>query len=101
LPYAFRNGGESMGRFFKALRAGLKGGWEAATESQPTRYSIEGRPVRCPHCGGGDFAVGKAQLNTAGMEFLNLAWANPSATTMLCGECGSIQWFAQEPQAME
>ena len=90
-----------MERFFKALRAGLKGGWEAATENPPTRFSINGRPVKYPHCGGEDFAAGKAQLNTAGMEFLNLAWANPSATTMLCGECGNIQWFAPQPQARE
>lgn len=90
-----------MDRFFKALRAGLKGGWEAAKENHPSRYSIDGKPVRCPHCGGDKFAMGKAQLNTAAMEMINLAWANASATTMLCGECGNIQWFAQEPQAME
>jgi len=91
-----------MGTFFDALKAGLKGGWEAATEgSRPTRYTIADRPVRCPHCNGDTFVLGEALLNTKGMEFLNLAWANASATTMICGECGQIQWFAQEPQAVE
>lgn len=92
---------DQVGRFFKALRAGLKGGWEAATENNPVRYSINDRPVKCPHCGGEDFAAGTALLNTAGAEFLNLAWANRSATTLLCAECGNIQWFAQEPQARD
>jgi len=89
---------DELGRFFKALRTGLKGGWEAATEITPIRYSINDRPLKCPHCGGEDFADGKALLNTAGAELFGLAWANRSATTLLCGECGNIQWFAEEPQ---
>lgn len=91
-----------MGNFFKAVKAGLKGGWDAATEgSRPTRYTVGDRPVRCPHCTGETFLLSQAQLNTRGAEFLNLGWANSSATTMVCGECGQIQWFAQEPQAVE
>lgn len=34
--------------------------------------SIAGKAVVCPHCGGTRFLGGKAQLNTAGMSFLNL-----------------------------
>jgi ribosomal protein S27E len=88
-----------MGSFFQALKAGLKGGWEAATEGDhPQRYTVGGRAVRCPHCSNETFIVGKALLNTKGREFLNMAWADAYATTMVCGECGNIQWFAQEPQ---
>jgi hypothetical protein len=42
-----------MGRFFDALKAGVKGFKEA---NDPTEYSVGGRPVRCPHCGERKFA---------------------------------------------
>jgi len=89
-------------KFFKALKAGLKGGWEAATEgSRPNRYTVSDRLVRCPHCTGETFVLGQALLNTRGAELMNMAWANAYATTLLCEECGNIQWFAQEPERVE
>lgn len=49
--------------------------------------------MRCHHCGGGDFDRREAQLNTAGMTFLNLDWANRSAACFVCRACGFIHWF--------
>jgi len=87
-----------MGRFFEAVRQGVR-----ATHDQdgPAQFTIDGRPIRCPHCGGGRFGIGRAQLNTAGMTFFGLDWADKSATTLLCAECGNIQWFAQSPVRVE
>jgi hypothetical protein len=85
-----------MGRFFDALKAGVRGFKEG---TEPTGYSIAGRPVRCPHCGEGKFAPGRALLNTSGRTFFNLDWADPSATILVCAECGRIEWYAYEPQA--
>jgi ribosomal protein S27E len=91
-----------MGTFFKALQAGVKGGMDSLAEGKrPNRYSVAGRPVRCPHCAGENFLLGTAQLNTPGMEFVNLGWANSTATTVVCGECGNIQWFSQKPEPVE
>jgi len=91
-----------METFFKALKAGAKGGWDALTESQrPLRYVVAGRPVRCPHCSGETFMRGNNQMNTRGAEFVGLGWVNASATTMVCAECGYIQWFAQDPEVVE
>jgi hypothetical protein len=88
-----------MGTFFEALRAGLKGGWEAATESsRPMHYTIGGHPLVCPQCKGETFMLGRNQLNTRGAEFFNLGWANATASTTICAECSNIQWFAQEPE---
>ncbi len=45
-----------------------------------------------------ELARGNVQLNTAGMTFLDLDWANRSATTLTCAECGRLQWFLQRPE---
>ena len=83
-----------MGRFFDAVKAGVAGFKEG---TQPCEYSVAGRTVRCPHCTHTKFAPGSALLNTAGRTFFNLDWTDPSATILICSECGRIEWFAQEP----
>jgi hypothetical protein len=83
-----------MGSFFDALKAGVKGFKDA---NEPTGYSVAGRPVRCLHCGEGKFSPGSALLNTRMRSAFNIDWADPPATILICGECGRIEWFAQEP----
>lgn len=83
-----------MGRFFNALKAGVAGMMEG---TQPSEYAIAGRRLRCPHCGHEKFTPGRALLNTAGRTFFNLDWTDPSATILVCSECGRIEWFAQQP----
>ncbi len=56
-------------------------------------YEIAGRAVTCSHCGGQDFEKSDAQLNTAGLTFLDLDWANRSATVLTCKGCGHLEWF--------
>jgi hypothetical protein len=86
-----------MGRFLESLKAGAKGFKEA---NAPTGFAVGGRPVRCPHCGEGRFAVGSALLNTRGRTVFNVDWADPSASILICAECGRIEWFAQEPERL-
>jgi DNA-directed RNA polymerase subunit RPC12/RpoP len=83
-----------MGHFFDAFKAGIKG-FKAGLE--PGEFSVGGRPVRCPHCGERQFAPGRALLNTRGATLFNVEWANPVATTLICAECGRIEWFAEDP----
>jgi hypothetical protein len=66
----------------------------------PGQYAVGRRKIVCPHCQGDTFAEGAAQLNTAGMTFLNLDWANKSATTLACTVCGRILWFMKRPDRM-
>jgi hypothetical protein len=84
----------SVGRFFEALKAGARAFKEG---TEPTGYSVGGRPVRCPHCGQTKFAPGDALLNTRGATLFNLDWANPLASILICAECGRIEWFANPP----
>ncbi len=56
-------------------------------------YEVAGRAVVCSHCGGEEFEERSAQLNTPGMTFLDLDWANKSATVYVCRSCGHLEWF--------
>lgn len=61
-------------------------------------YTVAAKPVNCLHCGSDRFVEGRAQLNSAGMTFLNLDWANRSAATLTCTACGRIEWFLADPE---
>ncbi|MFE0701456.1 hypothetical protein [Streptomyces sp. NPDC058872] len=51
------------------------------------------RTIHCPTCGGDVFREREVKLNSTGMEFFNLAWANESATGLICWSCGYVQLF--------
>jgi hypothetical protein len=61
--------------------------------AQPTgdQFTVAGKPVTCAHCAGDRFVEGRAQLNTAGMTFLDLDWGGRSAATLACTACGRIE----------
>lgn len=79
-----------MGNFFTAVKRGVQAMGETPTGE---RYSVGGQSVLCGHCRCDHFVEGHAQLNTAGMTFLNLDWANRSAAILSCTACGHIEWF--------
>ncbi len=62
-------------------------------DSGPRRYEIAGHIVVCSHCGGEEFDERSALLNTAGMTFLDIDWANRQAVLLVCAVCGRIEWF--------
>lgn len=84
-----------MKRFFSALAAGAR---EMAAGPTGERFEVAGKAVRCTHCGGEHFVEGRAQLNTAGLSFFGLDWANRSAATLACVGCGRIEWFLADPE---
>lgn len=84
-----------MKRLFSALAAGANA---AVNSSNTSRFEVAGIAVRCPHCGGEEFVEGRTLLNTAGMTFFNLDWANRSAATLACVGCGRIEWFLADPE---
>ena len=84
-----------MKRLFSALAAGANA---AVNSNNTSRFEVAGIVVRCPHCGGEEFVEGRTLLNTAGMTFFNLDWANRSAATLACVGCGRIEWFLADPE---
>jgi hypothetical protein len=84
-----------MARFFTAVKRGVQAMGEAPTGEA---YTVAGKAVICQHCGHDRFVEGRAQLNTAGMSFMNLDWINRSAATLACTDCGRIEWFLSDPE---
>jgi hypothetical protein len=61
-------------------------------------FGVAGQIVACSHCGGKDFAEGSALLNSRGLTFLNLDWANQDASLLICRKCSHIEWFLDKPE---
>jgi predicted nucleic-acid-binding Zn-ribbon protein len=61
-------------------------------------YQIQGKYVICSQCGQNKFDQASCLLNTPGMTFFGLDWANRSATILSCKHCGRIEWFLREPE---
>jgi hypothetical protein len=84
-----------VGRFFTAVKRGLEAMGEAPAGE---RYTVAGKAVTSLHCSHDRFVEGRAQLNTAGLTFLDLDWANRSAATLTCTSCGRIEWHLADPE---
>ncbi len=69
--------------------------------SRMGHYEIAGRLIHCPHCGSFEFEKDSALLNTPGMTFVGLDWANRTANVFVCLRCGQIQWFLTEPEQID
>ena len=85
------------GFFDKFTRAAKMAAKAVAASKQIHSYQLQGSVITCPHCQNDQFDEGSALLNTAGMTFMNLDWANRSASILACKRCGQVQWFLQQP----
>lgn len=64
------------------------------SKEEPVRVLMEsGKELTCLICGGNRFYKREALLNTPGMTFLKLDWANATANCRVCSDCGYIHWF--------
>lgn len=54
---------------------------------------IAGRPLRCEICHHTRFYSREGKIQTTGMTFFDLDWANASATCLVCEQCGYVHWF--------
>ena len=68
------------------------------TGDDSQRFTVADVPVRCSHCGGEAFETGSALLNTTGLTFLQLDWANRNANLLICVRCGHVEWFLNDPE---
>ncbi|MFH0992223.1 MAG: hypothetical protein V1799_19660 [bacterium] len=82
---------ERLGRVVRAMKKAMG----------PGSYVLVGEKILCHHCGHDKFEEGSALLNTAGLTFLNLDWANKSATILVCKQCGRLEWFIERPEKLE
>lgn len=61
--------------------------------AKPVNAAIGERPVRCLMCSNDTFREREVKLNSTGMELFNMAWANESATGLICWACGYVHLF--------
>jgi len=59
--------------------------------------SVRGRQLACTVCRHTQFYSRSYLLNTRVASFFNFDWANRSALTYVCEQCGHIMWFAADP----
>lgn len=57
--------------------------------------------LKCPICGCEEFYDRATLLNTAGMTYLGLDWANDEATNYVCRDCSYIFWFESPREKLE
>jgi hypothetical protein len=55
----------------------------------------------CTVCDGKLFSDREVKVNTTGAEFFNMAWANQSATGLVCAECGYLHTFVSGVELWE
>lgn len=59
-------------------------------------YVKKGLKLECVICKKSQFWTRQTLMNTAGMSFMNLDWANKSATNYVCNNCGYVHWFLEK-----
>jgi hypothetical protein len=61
--------------------------------NEAKEYEVLGHKLICPTCHQTHFTVRRSLLNTRGLSYLDLDWANRRATNFVCAQCGHILWF--------
>jgi predicted nucleic-acid-binding Zn-ribbon protein len=65
-----------------------------STTKEVKEYHVKGGlKLECVICKNTKFWTRETLMNTAGMSFLNLDWANKRAQNYICSECGYVHWF--------
>lgn len=62
---------------------------------ETAQLMVKGRAVRCPMCGHEWFWERRVLLNSRGMTFFGLDWANRESRAMVCDDCGHVLFFAR------
>lgn len=64
---------------------------------EPTPVEIKGNPLVCPICNNDKFRTRSTLMNTSGLSFLGMDWANKEANNYICSNCGYVYWFFNDP----
>lgn len=54
---------------------------------------IKGNKLECVVCKNDTFWERRTLMNTPGMTFMKLDWANKTAQNYICDNCGYVHWF--------
>ncbi len=62
-------------------------------KQESSEYKVKGKKLECPICNHKRFYTKKTLMNTPGMTFFGLEWANKEANNYICENCGYVFWF--------
>ena len=57
---------------------------------------IKRTKLECPVCKNHRFWSRETLMNTKGLTFLKLDWANKTAQNYICDNCGYVYWFMEQ-----
>ena len=63
---------------------------------KPVKAAVNGIWITCQICKSDLFRERNVKLNSSGMEFMSLAWADETATGLICWACGYVHLFANK-----
>lgn len=64
-----------------------------AKNIEAKEISVQGNKLECPICKNDKFWPKETLMNTPGLTFFGLEWANKAATNYICDSCGYVYWF--------
>ncbi|MGW1030327.1 hypothetical protein ACWD4J_42940 [Streptomyces sp. NPDC002577] len=63
---------------------------------KPVRAAIGELWISCQVCRGDQFRERGVKLNSFGLEFMKVAWADEEATGLICWTCGYVHLFVNK-----
>jgi DNA-directed RNA polymerase subunit RPC12/RpoP len=69
---------------------------QSLSETNVSKRVIDGHELHCPVCQHNEFWKRRTLMNTPGLTFLGMEWANKEADNYVCDSCGHVLWFMRE-----
>jgi hypothetical protein len=66
------------------------------TARKPVHAAIGNAWITCQVCGSDLFRERAVLLNSVGLEFFKMAWADETATGLICWDCGYVHLFVNK-----
>lgn len=88
-------------RFEPARRLEILREVESQSSAEACPRTVAGHALRCPICGHEAFWKRRTLMNTPGMTFFGVEWANRQAENFVCVRCGHVLWFLREASPRE
>lgn len=74
---------------------------ESLESGGATERFVAGHQLVCPVCAHGRFWKRRTLMNTPGLTFFGMEWANRQAENYVCDRCGHVLWFLREESPRE
>jgi hypothetical protein len=70
--------------------------------NEAVSYTMSNKKIICSHCNNETFfQLPNILLNTPGITFFGLDWANKTASVLVCSNCSKLEWFLNSPSEMK